>query len=150
VPAPGAGFEVVSTAVRKLGAAARPGTRARDARRLRFLLALRELDAAWLETFHETGFSDVYFSRLFSELWMRGDDVAVTKSDAYGMVKGVGLQTAMKYVRRAIDEGHLLEVDHPADGRSKLLRMSPDLRERFEQMIDRAWVAFDRAFDEDA
>ncbi|MCU0869036.1 MAG: hypothetical protein MUF30_05435, partial [Burkholderiales bacterium] len=82
-------------------------------------------------------------------LWMRGEE-AVSKSDAYGLVKGVGQQTAMKYVRRAIDEGHLVEVDNPADGRSRLLRMSPALQARFEAMIDRAWVAFEPVFDDDA
>ncbi len=114
-------------------------------RRRRFVLALRELDDAWVETFHETGFSDVYFSRLFSELWLRGSD-AVAKTDAYGFVTGVGTQTAMKYVRKAIDEGYLLEVDNPADARSRLIRMSPLLTERFEQLVDRAEGAFAAAF----
>ena len=36
--------------------------------RRRFLLALRELDEAWVETFHKSGSWDVYFSRLFTEL----------------------------------------------------------------------------------
>jgi hypothetical protein len=114
-------------------------------RRRRFLLALRELDEAWVESFHETGFSDVYFSRLFTELWLRGGE-PVAKTDAYGFVKGVGVQTAMKYVRRAIDEGYLLEFDNPADGRSKLIGMSPDLRVRFEALMDRGVVAFGVAF----
>lgn len=114
-------------------------------RRLRFVLALRELDDAWVETFHETGFSDVYFSRLFSELWLRGS-AAVSKTDAYGFVTGVGIQTAMKYVRKAISEGYLIEVDNPADARSRLIRMSPTLARRFEQLIDRAEAAFAQAF----
>ena len=111
------------------------------------MLALRELDDAWVETFHETGFSDVYFSRLFSELWLRGSD-AVSKTDAYGFVTGVGTQTAMKYVRKAIDEGCLIEVDNPADARSRLIRMSPLLTERFEQLVDRAEGVFAAAFEE--
>ena len=110
---------------------------ARHRSRTRFLLALRELDDAWVAAFHGTGFSDVYFSRLFTELWLRGD-AAVGKSDAYALVKGVGAQTAMKYVRRAIAEGYLVEVDNPADGRSRLLRMSLLLRSRFTAVIDRA------------
>src|SRR5580693_3259214 len=44
--------------------------------RTRFLLALRELDDAWVAAFPETGFSDVYFSRLFTELWLRADTAA--------------------------------------------------------------------------
>jgi hypothetical protein len=109
--------------------------------RKRFLLALRELDEAWVAAFHETGFGDIYFSRLFTELWLR-DDAAIAKTDAYDLVKGVSNQTAMKYVRRAIEEGYLEEVENPADGRSRLLRMSPLLRERFTQVIDRANDAF--------
>jgi len=114
-------------------------------RRTRFLLALRELDTAWVETFHATGLSDVYFSRLFTELWLRGGE-AVAKTDAYGYVKGVGLQTAMKYVKRAIEEGYLEEVDNPADGRSRLIRMSAHLTESFERLIDRSVAAFSEAF----
>ncbi len=110
-------------------------------RRTRFLVAMRELDEAWLETFRETGLSDLYFSRLFTELWLRGTE-AVPKTDAYGYVKGVGVQTAMKYVKRAVDEGYLEEVENPADGRSRLLRMSPRLRAAFEALIDRAARAF--------
>jgi hypothetical protein len=109
--------------------------------RTRFLLALRELDDAWVATFHKSGFGDVYFSRLFTELWLR-DAVAVSKTDAYDLVKGVSLQTAMKYVNKAITDGFLEELDNPADGRSRLLRMSPLLREQFAQVIDRANAAF--------
>ncbi len=113
----------------------------RSSTRTRFLLALRELDDAWVEAFHETGFSDVYFSRLFTELWLRGA-TALAKTDAYELVKGVSVQTAMKYVRRAIEEGYLEEVPNPADGRSRLLQMTPRLQERFAQVIDRASAAF--------
>ena len=113
--------------------------------RTRFLLALRELDNAWLETFRETGLSDLYFSRLFTELWLRGG-APVAKTDAYGYVKGVGTQTAMKYVRHAIDEGYLEELDNPDDGRSRLIRMSTKLERSFEQLIDRAAAAFAAAF----
>src|SRR5579862_6664605 len=105
-----------------------PGTT--QQRRTRFLLALRELDDAWVAAFHKTGFGDVYFSRLFTELWLRGDS-AVAKTDAYDFVQGVSRQTAMKYVRRAVSEGYLVELENHADGRSRLIRMSPGLREQF-------------------
>jgi len=109
--------------------------------RRRFLLALRELDDAWVAAFHQTGFGDIYFSRLFTELWLR-ETASVSKTDAYELVKGVSSQTAMKYVRRAIEEGYLEEVDNPGDGRSRLLRMSAQLRADFERVIDRARAAF--------
>lgn len=112
-----------------------------EARRRRFLIALRELDLAWVTAFHQTGFGDIYFSRLFTELWLRNGS-AIPKTDAYDLLKGVGPQTAMKYVRRAIAEGYLEEIDNPADRRSRLLRMSPMLRDRFAQVIDRGNAAF--------
>ena len=123
----------------------KPTSRSLQVRRAHFLLALRELDDAWVAAFHKTGFGDVYFSRLFTELWLRGDD-AVAKSDAYDLVQGVSAQTAMKYVRQAIIEGYLEELENPADGRSRLIRMSPLLRERFNRVIDRAHEAFEKAF----
>ena len=124
--------------------AKKPAIRLVQERRAHFLYALRELDDAWVSAFHKTGFGDVYFSRLFTELWLRGDD-AVAKSDAYDLVQGVSAQTAMKYVRQAIAEGYLEETANPADGRSRLIRMSPLLRELFNGVIDRASQAFENA-----
>lgn len=124
--------------------AKKPGTRLAHQRRAHFLYALRELDDAWVSAFHKTGFGDVYFSRLFTELWLRDAD-AVAKSDAYDLVQGVSAQTAMKYVRQAIAEGYLEEIANPADGRSHLIRMSPLLRELFNGVIDRASQAFENA-----
>jgi len=112
---------------------------------MRFLIALRELDDAWVSAFHRVGLGDIYFSRLFTELWLRRND-AVTKSDAYGLVQGVGVQTAMKYVRQAIADGYLEELENPGDARSRLIRMSPGLREMFNGVIDRASEAFGRAY----
>jgi hypothetical protein len=117
----------------------------RDETSKRFLIALRELDEAWVSIFQETGFSDIYFSRLFTELWLRGES-AVPKTDAYGLVKGLSPQTAMKYIRRAIEEGYLEEIENPADGRSRLLRMTPLLKGRMVDVINRARPAFQAAF----
>jgi hypothetical protein len=120
-------------------------TQQRRATRTRFLLALRQLDEAWVAAFHQVGLSDIYFSRLFTELWLC-EAGALPKTDAYALVQGVSAQTATKYVKRAISEGYLQETANPADGRSRLLRMSPLLRARFTQVIDRASEAFVRVF----
>ena len=114
-------------------------------RRKRFLLALRELDDAWVATFHKTGLGDVYFSRLFTELWLR-NDTAVPMTEAYALVQGVSMQTAMKYLRKAIAEGYLEELPSQTDGRSRLVRLTPRAREQFTEVIDRAGEAFSRAF----
>jgi len=119
-------------------------TRPLEDHRAHFLRGLREVDDAWVAAFHRTGFGDVYFSRLFTELWLlRGG--AVPKSDAYGLVQGVSTQTAMKYVRQATAEGYLEEFDNPDDGRSRLIRMSPRLRALFDEFIDRASSGFEAA-----
>lgn len=104
-------------------------------RRRQLVLMLRLIDQAWFDSFRESGFSDVYFSRLFTELWLQGDE-PMTKSDAYQLVKDVSTHTAIKYVRSAVAAGYLEEVDNPADGRSRQIRMTPLLRARFERVID--------------
>ena len=114
-------------------------------RRSRFLLALRELDDAWVSAFHKTGLGDVYFSRLFTELWLR-NDAAVPMTEAYALVQGVSAQTAMKYLRKAIAEGYLEELPSRTDGRSRLVRLTPRALQQFNEVIDRAGEAFSRVF----
>lgn len=114
-------------------------------RRKKFLVALRELDDAWVSTFHKTGLGDVYFSRLFTELWLQSD-AAVPLTEAYALVQGVSTQTAMKYLRKAIGEGYLEEIPSPTDGRSRLVRLTPLALEQFNEVIDRAGSAFSRVF----
>jgi hypothetical protein len=120
-----------------------PGAHELHERRSRFLLALRELDDAWVSAFHKTGLGDVYFSRLFTELWLR-EDAAVPLTEAYALVQGVTPQTAMKYLRKAIAEGYLEELPSRTDGRSRLVRLTPRAREQFSEVIDRAGEAFSR------
>jgi hypothetical protein len=45
--------------------------------------------------------------------------------------------TAGKYVETAIAKGILIEEDNPEDARSKLLRLSPRMRDRLDQFFDR-------------
>jgi hypothetical protein len=122
-----------------------PGANELHERRNKFLLALRELDDAWVSTFHKTGLGDVYFSRLFTELWLR-NEAAVPMTEAYALVQGVSTQTAMKYLRKAIAEGYLEELPSPTDGRSRLVRLTPRALEQFNEVIDRAGAAFARVF----
>ena len=114
-------------------------------RRNQFLLALRELDDAWVAAFHKTGLGDVYFSRLFTELWLR-NDAAVPMTEAYALVQGVSTQTAMKYLRKAIAESYLEELPSSTDRRSRLVRLTPRALEQFNEVIDRAGAAFSRVF----
>ena len=59
---------------------------------------------------------------------------------------GLSLQTAMKYIRHAIYEGYLEEIENPADKRSQLLCMTPLLKSRMTEVINRASPAFQAIF----
>ena len=120
--------------------AAAAGQAQRRARE-RFVHALRTLDRRWAETFHEGDFYDLHYSDLFTELWLR-DGQPVPRTEAYTYMRNVSPQTAIKYLNRAIEEGYLTEVENPRDGRSRLLGMSPKLRERMDALVDEMIEAF--------
>lgn len=109
--------------------------------RQRFVEALRKLDGRWAESFHEDDFYDLHYSDLFTQMWQRGEQ-AVTRSEAYAMMRNISIQTAKKYLNQAIENGYLLELDNPLDRRSRLVRMSPKLQERFERLIDESLKEF--------
>lgn len=103
--------------------------------RQRFVEALRKLDGRWAASFHEDDFYDLHYSDLFTQMWQQGER-AVTRSEAYAMMRNISIQTAKKYLNQAIENGYLLELDNPQDRRSRLVCMSPKLQERFERLID--------------
>jgi hypothetical protein len=106
-----------------------------------FVEALRKLDGRWGVSFHEDDFYDLHYSDLFTQMWQQGDR-AVTRSEAYAMMRNVSIQTAKKYLNQAIENDYLLELDNPQDRRSKLVKMSPKLQERFERLIDESLKDF--------
>ncbi len=106
-----------------------------------FVAALRNLDGRWGASFHEDDFYDLHYSDLFTQMWQQGDR-AVTRSEAYAMMRNISIQTAKKYLNQAIENGYLLELDNPQDRRSKLVKMSPKLQERFERLIDESLKDF--------
>ena len=109
-----------------------------------FLGALRKLDRQWAATFDDGDFFDLHYSSLFTEMWLR-DGRAVPRTEAYGFMQSLSPQTAMKYLNRALQEGYLLEVDNPDDRRSRLIAMSPKLKERLDNLIDYALAEFRKA-----
>lgn len=92
----------------------------------------------WIGVFE--GNSEFYsadYWDLLTEIWKKTDPVR--KTDALKFMKGIkSAQTAGKYIETAIQHHFILEEDNPRDARSKLLRLSPDMRARLDLFFDQS------------
>lgn len=118
--------------------------RSRREDQTRFVHALRKLDQHWAATFDDGDFFNLHYSNLFTEMWLR-DGKPVPRTEAYGYMHSLSAQTAMKYLNRALEEGYLQEVENPDDRRSRLVVMSPKLKQRLDTLIDYALTEFRKA-----
>jgi hypothetical protein len=92
----------------------------------------------WLEVFQGNTefYSSVYWD-LLTKIWET--DCPVRKTDAMKFMTAIkSAHTAGKYVESAIQHGFIQETDNPEDARSKLLRLSPEMRERLDVFFDAA------------
>jgi len=92
----------------------------------------------WLDVFEgNTEFYSAAYWDLLTRIWRTGGPVR--KTDALGFMTGIkSPHTAGKYVGVALEHGLLVEDDNPMDARSKLLRLSDDMKDRLDVFFDHA------------
>ncbi len=106
--------------------------------RKEYLRMTHRLGSEWLTVFagDEEFYSAAYWD-LLTNIWDK--DLPVRKTDALRFMTGIkSPHTAGKYIETAIRKGILIEEDNPDDARSKLLRLSPDMRTRLDTFFDSA------------
>ena len=109
-----------------------------EAQRREYLNMLDRIGMEWLDVFQgDTEFYQSAYWDLFTRLWKSG--APVRKTDALKFMVGIkSAQTAGKYIETAIKKKLIIETDNPEDARSRLLELSPDMKERLDRLFDRA------------
>ncbi len=92
----------------------------------------------WLKIFgDDKDFYSAAYWDLLTNIWNESDPVR--KTDALRFMTAVkSAHTAGKYIDFALKRGILVETDNPEDARSKLLSLSPQMRERMDAFFDDA------------
>jgi len=106
--------------------------------RQEYLQLMDRMSGHWLEVF---GGKEIFYSAqywdLFKTIWRT--QRAVTKTEALKCMTGIkSAHTAGRYLETAIAEGLLIEEDNPEDKRSRIIRLSPGMKERLDTFFDRA------------
>ena len=109
-----------------------------DRQRREYLALMDRMSVHWLEVFggREAFYSAQYWD-LFKTVWQ--SPRPVTKTEALRCMTGIkSAHTAGRYLETALEEGLLIEEDNPRDKRSRLIRLSPEMRDRLDRFFDRA------------
>jgi hypothetical protein len=109
-----------------------------DEQRREYLNMTDNITPHWLRVFDQNieFYSAVYWD-LLTRIWKA--DRPVRRTDALKFMTSVkSAATAGKYINEAIRQRLLREYPNPQDARSKLLELSPDLRERLDVFFDNA------------
>ena len=109
-----------------------------ESQRREYLNMLDRIGMEWLEVFKgDTEFYQSAYWDLFTRLWKSGGPVR--KTDALKFMVGIkSAQTAGKYIETAIKKKLIIEKDNPEDARSRLLKLSPEMKEQLDLLFDRA------------
>ncbi len=109
-----------------------------DQQRHEYLQLMDRMSVNWLEVF---GGKEIFYSAqywdLFKTIWRSGRPV--TKTEALKCMTGIkSAHTAGRYLETAIGEGLLVEDDNPEDKRSRIIRLSPGMKQNLDIFFDRA------------
>jgi hypothetical protein len=109
-----------------------------DGQRREYLSMIDNIAQHWLRIFdQDTEFYSAVYWDLLTRIWK--SDRPVRRTDALKFMTSVkSAATAGKYINEAIRQEFLREYPNPQDARSKLLELSPDLRERLDVFFDNA------------
>ena len=105
---------------------------------LEYFEMIDRVGLGWLEMFQgNTKFYSAAYWDLLTRMWRAQGPVR--KTDALGFMTAIkSAHTAGKYVDTVLHEGLIVETDNPADARSKLLDLAPEIRRRFDEFLDTA------------
>ncbi len=108
------------------------------AQREEYLNMIGRVGNHWLDVFEgQPEFYSAIYWDMFTGMWLNKGPVK--KTDVLGFMKAVkSPHTAAKYVETAVRRGILVESDNPDDARSKLLALSPEMKQRLDGFLDAA------------
>ena len=109
-----------------------------ETQRREYLNMTDRIGGDWLGVFMgDTEFYQAAYWDLFTRLWKAG--VPARKTDALKFMVGIkSPQTAGKYIETAINKGLILEKENPEDARSRLVELSPQMKQRLDLFFDQA------------
>jgi hypothetical protein len=108
------------------------------AQRREYLNMLDIVAQRWLRIFNDnTEFYSAVYWDLLTQMWK--ENKPIRRTDALRFMKSVkSAVTAGKYIDEAIQQGFLCESHNPQDARSKLVTLSPEMREQLDAFFDEA------------